>query len=360
MGDCGGESKAMDRRTFLAASTMAATRAMQAASAHINPANDPPRFGLDLWSVRSQGWSAFQYIDHAVEQKLKVIQYADGNVLGGLSLDHARKVRAYGDEKGILQEMGMGTICPSSSGYRPGKQSLEDSIVQYAQVARELGSPLLRCLLGSARDRKTETPMAKHIENMLGVMRNVRSRVTDLGVKLAIENHSGDLQGRELAPVIEEAGKDWVGVTYDSGNPIWTIEDPLVALEHLAPYVLTSHLRDSYVWRTEDGVGARWVVFGEGNVGIANVLKLLRERCPEASVLLETITVRHNDLRVKQKDFWRGYENVPADEFMRFYALAEKGNPQPPLPVLTKEQMVERQLVDSNQGLVNVRRMFAS
>ncbi|MCC7342055.1 MAG: sugar phosphate isomerase/epimerase [Bryobacterales bacterium] len=352
----------MHRRGFLNTSLLAAALA----AANTSPASpvetgkDPARFGLDLWSVRSQGWNAFQYVDHAVEHKLRVIQFADANTLGSLEPDHARRVKAYADEKGVLLEMGMGTICPTSSGWRGKKEPIEPWILRHVEAARLLGSPILRCLMGGAKERKSDIPLAKHTEAMLATLRNIRSRVTDMGVKMAIENHSGDYQGRELAPIVEEAGKDWVGVIFDSGNPIWTIEDPMVALEHLAPYVVSSHLRDSYVWTTEEGVAARWVVFGEGNVGIRGVLNALLERCPNASVLLETITVRHNDLKVKRPEFWKGYEDVPANEFMRFYALAEKGNAQPPLPQLTKEQMVARQLADSNQGLVNVRRMFSA
>ncbi len=348
----------MYRRQFLATSAIAAMG--QSAIAAVDNARDPKRFGLDLWSVRSQGWNAFQYIDHAVEQKLRVIQFADSNQLGGLEPEHARKVKTYADQKGILLEMGMGTICPTASGWGPARGPIEPWILRHVQAAKLMGSPILRCLLGSARERKGEIPLAKHTEAMLQTLRNIRSQVTDLGVMMAIENHSGDYQGRELAPIVEEAGKDWVGVVFDSGNPIWTIEDPMVALNHLAPYIVSSHLRDSYVWVSDEGVAARWVVFGEGNVGTPEVLRTLLARCPKASVLLETITVRHNDLKVKQADFWKGYENVPANEFMRFYALAEKGKPQPPLPQLTREQMAVRQLEDSNQGLVNARRMFAS
>ena len=33
----------------------------------------------------------------------------------------------------------------------------------------------------------------------------------DAGLKIAIENHAGDMQARELKMLIEEAGKDFVG-----------------------------------------------------------------------------------------------------------------------------------------------------
>ena len=48
----------------------------------------------------------------------------------------------------------------------------------------------------------------------------------DAGVRMAIENHAGDMQARELEGLIEAAGPEYVGVCLDSGNPVWTIEDP--------------------------------------------------------------------------------------------------------------------------------------
>jgi len=47
----------------------------------------------------------------------------------------------------------------------------------------------------------------------------------DAGIKIAIENHAGDMQGHELKTLIEESGKDFVGACLDSGNPLWTLEE---------------------------------------------------------------------------------------------------------------------------------------
>ena len=94
-------------------------------------------------------------------------------------------------------------------------------------------------MLGSSADRRGG--IERHIESIAGVLKNSRSRIMDGGVKVAIENHAGDMQARELKMLIEAAGPDFVGVCLDSGNPVWTIEDPHLTLDTLAPYVLTSH-----------------------------------------------------------------------------------------------------------------------
>ena len=102
----------------------------------------------------------------------------------------------------------------------------------------------------------------------------------DSGLKIAIENHAGDMQARELKMLIEEAGKDFVGACLDSGNPLWAIEDPHLTLETLAPYVLTSHIRDTAVWRVPEGAAVQWVRMGDGNIGIDDYVRKYARTLP--------------------------------------------------------------------------------
>jgi hypothetical protein len=52
-------------------------------------------------------------------------------------------------------------------------------------------------------------------------------------------------------------------VNLDSGNALWTLEDPLDSLRTLAPYVLTTSLRDSTVWETPKGAAVAWTAMGD-------------------------------------------------------------------------------------------------
>src|SRR5439155_1137922 len=121
------------------------------------------------------------------------------------------------------------------------------------------------------------------------VLRNMRSKAIDSNIKVAIENHAGDMQARELKSLIEAAGPDFVGACLDSGNPCWTIEDPHLTLETLHPYVLTSHVRDSAVWTTPEGAAVAWVRMGEGNVDIERYVRDYARLCPGRALSLESI-----------------------------------------------------------------------
>ena len=42
------------------------------------------------------------------------------------------------------------------------------------------------------------------------------------------------MHSTELARLVETAGTDYVGVNFDSGNALWTLEDPIEALGNWA------------------------------------------------------------------------------------------------------------------------------
>jgi hypothetical protein len=148
------------------------------------------------------------------------------------------------------------------------------------------------------------------------------------------------MQARELKGLIEAAGPDYVGVCIDSGNAVWTIEDPHQTLETLAPYVLTSHERESYVFNSPQGTAVQWCRMGDGNIGMDDYLRQYIERCPGKAVSLEVIDVGSPRLlNNRNPQPWEIFRTTPAWEFVRFLALCDKGTPRPlPPPAATGQQ----------------------
>ena len=201
------------------------------------------------------------------------------------------------------------------------------------QVARRLGSPIVRCYLGSSKDREGPIPLDQHIENTIKACKSVRSEALDLGLKIAIENHAGDLQSRQLRMLIEEAGPDYVGALYDSGNAAWTLEHPLHALETLAPYVATSGIRDSAMWEVDAGAAVQWVAMGRGNVEIATIAERYAALCPGKVFSLEIINTRSPRVFAYwSQDFWEHYRDVPGWVLADFLERARSGQPYDGVP----------------------------
>ncbi|MFL6279380.1 MAG: sugar phosphate isomerase/epimerase family protein [Vicinamibacterales bacterium] len=287
------------------------------------------RLGLDTYSLRAQNWDAFQQLDYCAARGVTVVHFSEPRLVGGFDRAHLERVRARADALGLDIEIGMLSICPTSGIFDPSQGPAEDQLGRAIDAAVICGSPLVRCVLGNTFDRRTPGGIDRHIEQTLEVLRRIRSRVTDAGVKIALENHSGDMQARELKMLVETAGPDFVGVCIDSGNASWAVEDPHLTLETLAPYVLTSHMRDSAVWNTPQGAVAQWTRMGEGNVDIARYVRTYLEKCPGRAVSLELIMHRQRTFDYHDDEFWSAYRSMPAWEFARFLTRAEKGEPRP-------------------------------
>jgi 3-oxoisoapionate decarboxylase len=340
----------MTRRSLLAAAIAAAARPAPAAA--------PVRLGCDLFSVRSQGWTPFQHLDYCAKLGVKVVHFSEIRFIGSLDDANLKQVREHAARLGIEVEIGMKSICPTSKMFDPAQGTAEEQLRRMIHAARTVGSPIVRAVLGSMADRVGPIPIEGHIENMVKVLRAVRAEVVDSGLKIAIENHAGDMQARELKSLIEAAGKDFVGACLDSGNPLWTLEDPHLTLETLHPYVVTSHIRDSAVWRTPEGASVAWVRMGEGNVDIAGYVRRYAELCPGRALSLEVIVTAPRSFPFHDPKFWDGYRHTPAWEFARFLAIADRGTPRTAPPPLPREQAAQREREDLEASVAWTRRLL--
>jgi sugar phosphate isomerase/epimerase len=294
-----------------------------------NSSAAPPRLGLDVYSLRFLNWDAFGVLDFCAAQRVKVVHFSEPRLLGSLDRAHLQHVRDRADALGLDLEVGMLAIAPTSGIFDAAAGTPEQQLTRTIDIAVALGSPLIRCVVGNSFDRRTPGGIDAHIERALAAVQDVRPRVMDAGLKLAIENHSGDMQSRELQALIEEAGTNFVGACIDSGNACWALEDPHDVLDRLAPYALTSHMRDSALWISAEGINVEWTRMGEGTVDIARYVRTFIERCPGRAVSLEVITNRQRAFDFRDRRFWDAYSKMPASDFARFLVLAERGQPRP-------------------------------
>jgi sugar phosphate isomerase/epimerase len=316
------------------------------------------KLGIDLFSLRSQNWTPFQLLEYSAAQKAKVVHFSEIRFIGSLEPDNLRTVRRRAEELGIQVEIGMKSICPTSKMFEAGAGRAEEQIARMIEAAKLVGSPIVRAVLGSSDDRKPG-PIERHIESTVQVLRNVRSRVQDANLKIAIENHAGDMQGHELKQLIEGAGKEFVGACLDSGNPAWTLEDPHVTLEALHPYVLTSHVRDSAVWRVPEGIAVAWVRMGEGNVDIDSYCRKYAELCPGRALSMESIVTGPRVFATRDAKFWEAYRDIPAWDYERFLEVAERGQARPaPARPADAEAGRRREREDLEASLDHTRKVF--
>jgi sugar phosphate isomerase/epimerase len=312
-----------NRRTFLAGAGAAVAQTLASAQR--------PRveLGAISGSVSQTKWTPVEFLDYLSKIDLR---HAMISLPRDVLLDEAavKRVRAHADKLGISLILAHGSVCPSSKSFNASLGTVEEQVAPALRASQIFGARSMRCVLGSGTERP-EIDM--HIENMLRAVRGMRTRILDSGVKLAVENHGGDLQARELKALVEAAGRDIMGVCLDSGNPVWMLEDPHMTLEMLGPYAETSHLRDSAVWRVPEGIAVRWVNMGDGNVDIDGWIAKFIAMRPGLPLIFENLVSRQPRIfSVFDPKFWDSYRKMPAWEFSRFLALAERGKPTPAIP----------------------------
>lgn len=288
------------------------------------------KLGFDNFSVRACGWKAERLLDCAAELELDTILFSDLFVFENHDSDYLKDLRKKAADLGVEIQAGTGSVCPTSSAFKPDFGDAAETLSLTIRVAHLLGSSVARCYMGTAQDRLSQGGLENHMAETVQVFKSVRSLAVDLGVKIAIENHAGDMQAHQLKALIEEAGPDFVGATLDSGNAAWTLEDPIENLKVLGPYAVSTGIRDSMVWETEEGAVVQWTAIGEGLVDQGRYFDLFQELCPGVPVQLEIISGFQRSFPYLREDFWKGYPEVRAETFSKFVAMAKRGKPIQP------------------------------
>lgn len=318
----------MHRRHFIK-TTAASIAATAVASAQENK-KPAPLFGFDNFSIRALGWKADKLLDYAAEQMVTAILFSDLDVYESHDDAYLGDLSQKAKDLGIMIFAGTGGMCPTAHRFSDKWGDAPTMLSLTLKIAKALGSPVARCYQGFSEDRRSPGGIQARNEDTLKILASVKPLALDLGVKIAIENHAGDMQGWELARLIEKAGPEFVGATIDPGNATWTLEDPMDNLEALGPHILCSGIRNSMIWETEEGASVAWTSPGEGMVDMNAYAKRFFELAPDAPFILETISGFSKPFPYLQPEFWKGYEEIPAKNFAAFVALAKKGKAIPP------------------------------
>jgi sugar phosphate isomerase/epimerase len=292
------------------------------------PARSPKiKLGLDNFAVRAMRWKADQLIEYAASVKADILFITDFGPLASFEEAYLKDLRKRAADQGLEIWLGSWSICPTSRTFKKDWGTAEEHLRLGLRMAKAVGSPVIRVILGSREDRKTPGGIEARIKDTVAVCKSCRSQALDSGVKIAVENHAGDMQAWELAGLVEEAGKEYVGVNLDSGNATWTLEDPLGSLETLGPYTVCTSLRDSMIWESTDGAKIQWTAMGEGLVDWKTYVDRFAALCPGVPVNIETISGFTVEFPFLKPEFWQAFPKARASDLAGFLRLAKRGRP---------------------------------
>lgn len=320
--------RGMNRRSFLAQS-LAATAVSSFSHAAVQ--GGKLAIGLDHFAVRATGWKAAQFIDYAAALKLDTMFISELHVFESFDEPYLKSLKEQADRAGLKLYVGTGSVCKFSNTWKETYGTPEEHLGLTIRIAKALGSPVARCYLGNQKDRGSDGGIQKHIEAVVKTIQACQSQAEGEGIKIAIENHAGDMLSHELKGLIEAAGKGYVGANIDPGNAVWALEEPLAHLEVLGPLTVCSSVRDSMLWEDENGgTVVQWTAVGEGLVDYKAYAKRFAELAPGVPLQVETISGFARTFEHQKDEFWKIFPgHQDSDMFKAWLGMAKRGKKIP-------------------------------
>ena len=216
-----------------------------------------------------------------------------------------------------------------------GNRALEDLdlLEQIGRAAEALGVSRLRvaCLPGR---RYEDYHDKKSWDDFAGRWRAALPRTEPVlrrhKLALGVENHK-DWLTDELVDILRGIGSPHVGACVDFGNNLAFLEDPLETAEKLAPYAVTTHLKDNVMAPTPAGFALGDVVVGEGVLPLERMVSVLRRHRPDIHLVLEVITRDPLTVPYREDRYWITRDRRDQAAVERFERAFLRRAPEAPL-----------------------------
>jgi len=246
----------------------------------------------------------------------------------GWEKDFTQKIRDQREKYGLYLEGSIGL--PKTQAEIP---AFETDILN----AREAGASVIRtvCLPGRRYETfKSEEEFKTFRQNAIQSLQWAEPVMRKAGIKLAVENHK-DWLAPELAGIIRQISSEWIGVTLDFGNSIALLEDPMEVVKTLAPYAVSTHVKDMGVQEYEEGFLLSEVPLGKGILNLNEIVRICRQHNPGIRFSLEMITRDPLQIPCLMDKYWSTLPEVKANALANMLHLVRKNKYDGPLPAVS-------------------------
>ena len=228
--------------------------------------------------------STFELLDLLVEFGLDGVQIDDG-VLEHLDPSYLREVRGAADERGLFIEYNFSMDLVQRG------VGIQHDLPEAIATAAELGADVLKVSMDIARPRPVAASRfhPQVMEQLSAVVVKVKGalpQAQDAGIRLAFENHC-DTFADELIWFLDEINSDQVGTCIDTVNALLVTEDPMQAIEKLAPRAFTNHFKDHKIDFQRYGCKIIGTSVGDGDIDMQRAYELIKSRSRCKRIIIE-------------------------------------------------------------------------
>jgi 3-oxoisoapionate decarboxylase len=247
------------------------------------------RLGMHTYSLYHHGvaedWAGFELPWERQMTLFEMMDYIQTLGLEGLHLDakaldrmdkdYFEQVRQYAKDRDLYLEFNFAL-----------KSGHYDSAVQFEiadgiAIAHAIGADITKIGMNLKRPRpvaagKFHPDIMAQLETVVNKVTAVLDQVEKTGINLALENHT-DAFSEEVLWVLDRIGHSLVGACIDTVNGIHVTENPITAVENLAPRAFTNHFRDNKIVITPWGLKFTGAAVGEGDLDMKRACELIRQ-----------------------------------------------------------------------------------
>ncbi|MFZ0215160.1 MAG: sugar phosphate isomerase/epimerase family protein [Candidatus Dormiibacterota bacterium] len=226
--------------------------------------------GCPDWPLERVAEAAREYGYQGVELRL-----VDGELLTARpSAAERHRLRT------VLGEVAVAAI-DTSLRMAQAAEGWEDDLLGYCELARELGSDVVR-VFGGAAEPGAANPAAAFVDRL----RRAGEIAAPLGVRVALETHDDLSSAKTVAAVLAGVPAPSVAVLWDTHHPYRMGESPEEVWQLVGERVVYVHVKDA-VPDPAERTGWKLVLLGEGEVPVRASLDVLRRHGYQGWVSVE-------------------------------------------------------------------------
>lgn len=216
--------------------------------------------------------STFELFDLGLALGLDGFHLDDG-VLEYLERSYLQEVGTAARERNLFLEYNM-SLDLGNFGI-----GIQHDLLEGIETAAAMGADIVKVSMDLPRPRPRAG--SRFHPDVIPYLKKARNRLVraaplaeDNGIRLALENHC-DSFSEEVLWVIRETDHPFVGACIDTVNAWHMTEDPMQAIENLAPKAFTNHFRDDRVDFCRDGFKVTGTAVGDGDIDMKKAYHLI-------------------------------------------------------------------------------------
>jgi sugar phosphate isomerase/epimerase len=229
--------------------------------------------------------TTFELFDEAVHLGLDGLHLDDG-VLESLDTAYLQEVNAAAGERGLYLEY---NFSMDMGGRGIGIQhDLDEALA----TATALGADIVKVSMDLKRPRPVSA--SRFHPDVMEQMKSFAARLKasapaakDAGIRIAVENHC-DSFSEEILWLLDLVDHPAVGACIDTVNALMVMEDPIQAIENLAPRAFTNHFRDDRIEFQRYGFKLTGAAVGEGDIDIKRAYEIIKTKSGMRRINIET------------------------------------------------------------------------